>query len=211
MKKYIISIKFKKHIQRRMKYQEKRRNIKKGNRSSRHFSNKPRDNRNRNKHIVDIEGDIIFPQNINKIKKYVQEIKDYSERSYYIAINHKKLRNIDNISILIFTALLDNIRNKKYLKSKKLKPKKEIDERLSAIGYLEALCYNIGSGNTNLDYLRIKSHNGEKIDNGLHMEIVNFFTQRYDIEKYKDLLFDAIFEAMANATEHAYNSNKRKV
>ncbi|HEB7661049.1 TPA: hypothetical protein RZI82_000990 [Campylobacter coli] len=164
------------------------------------------------KHNIDIRGNIVFPRNINKIN---QKIKDMQMHAglYKICVNHRHLDEIDNTSILILTVLINeamcNI--KKFQKNKKLSPKKEIDERLSAIGYWEALCVNHISNNSNLDYLKIASHCGKEIDNGLHIKIVNFVLEKTELSmKYKDIFMDAVFEAMANAKEHAYDDSKDK-
>ncbi len=166
-----------------------------------------------NSYNIDIEGTIIFPRDIKKIYQKIHDIQKHI-KIYKIAINHKKLEEIDNISILMLTALISqaNCNNKKYQKNKRLSPKKEINERLSAIGYWEALCFNHISNNTNLDYLKIVNHNGEKIDNGLHIKIVNFALEKTGLtEEYKDIFMDAVYEAMANAKEHAYNSIDKKI
>ncbi|HHW1547046.1 TPA: hypothetical protein ACUUHX_001694, partial [Campylobacter coli] len=54
-------------------------------------------------------------------------------------------------------------------------------------------------------------HCGKEIDNGLHIKIVNFVLEKTELSmKYKDIFMDAVFEAMANAKEHAYDDSKDK-
>ena len=123
------------------------------------------------------------------------------------------MQTIDNVSILLLTAGVNGIfDDKKLVKNKKLAPNKEINERLSAIGYWEALCVNPPISNKDLDYLKIRNHDGEKIDNNLHTDILDFFIKHHNIpEIYRDNLFDAIYEAMVNTKEHAYSGTKRNL
>ena len=96
-----------------------------------------------NPHNTNIDGIINFPKCINKLDQIIKDIKSRTGK-YSISINHKNLDEIDNTSILILTASISDINSniKTFIKNKKLKPKAEIDERLSAIGYWDALCIN---------------------------------------------------------------------
>lgn len=149
---------------------------------------------------------IIFPENINEIDEYIKTISKASKNSS-ILIDHRKLGEIDNVSILLLTAGINRaFPNKKLHKNKNLIPKdKSINDRLIAIGYWDALCYN-SKKERNLNYLKItKKNNWSKIDNKLHKDIIDFFSDEHNIEnEQKDYLFDAIYEAMANACEHAF-------
>ncbi|MEZ7934414.1 MAG: hypothetical protein QMB67_05850 [Sulfurospirillum sp.] len=158
----------------------------------------------------DYNSKIEFPKDIshlNSCLKYMEKFND--DENCRIWINHKKLKDIDNSSILFLTANIDQIRHgEKLRKDKRLAPSKNINKRLMAIGYWQALCSNSVHETTNLKYLKIRSANKvKKTDNDFHTEIVEFFTQeKYGISspEHKDALFDALYEAMANAVEHAY-------
>lgn len=155
---------------------------------------------------------LVFPYNVKDLVLHLDDIKNFKD-NYKLGIDHSKIETIDNASILLLTAGLNNIFNdKKLVKNKKLAPKIEINERLSVIGYWEALCVNPPLPNKDLDYLKITSHNDTKIDNNLHTDILNFFIKHHNIpEIYRDNLFDAIYEAMVNAKEHAYNGTERNL
>ncbi|MGP1561630.1 MAG: hypothetical protein ACTTIC_06015 [Helicobacteraceae bacterium] len=118
------------------------------------------------------------------------------------------MERIDNTSILLLTANLNNIFEKLYRK-KKLAPSMDIDERLAVIGFWDALCANPPEHKIDIDFLRIKLLQGHKIpDNGFHQEIINFFTQEHNVSgEHREGLFDAVFEACANSFEHAYDEN----
>ena len=166
-----------------------------------------------NPHNTNIDGIINFPKCINKLDQIIKDIKSRMGK-YSISINHKNLDEIDNTSILILTASISDINSniKTFIKNKKLKPKAEIDERLSAIGYWDALCINHKTKNDNLDYLQIASHDGSTTDNAFHIKIVNFVLEKTGLsEEYKDIFMDAVYEAMANTKEHAYNSKNKKI
>lgn len=164
------------------------------------------------KKIIEVPINIQFSNDIDKIINLLNKIKHY-QKNYQIIIDHSKMEIIDNTSILLITAGVNSIfDNRKLRKSKKYAPKKDIDEKLGAIGYWNALCFNSKSMKDNLDYLRIRSDSGETIDNELHENIVNYFAKKDKIiELYKDTLFDAIYEAMANAKEHAYRDKDKKI
>lgn len=174
---------------------------------------KPRSPRARlSKKIINTPKVLIFPKNLRELTKHLDEIKELKD-SCKLSINHSKIQTIDNVSILLLTAGVNGIfDDKKLVKNKKLAPNKEINERLSAIGYWEALCVNPPISNKDLDYLKIRNHDGEKIDNNLHTDILDFFIKHHNIpEIYRDNLFDAIYEAMANIKEHAYSGTKRNL
>lgn len=155
---------------------------------------------------------LVFPYNVKELVRHLDDIKNFKD-NYKLGIDHSKIETIDNASILLLTAGLNNIFNdKKLVKNKKLAPKMEINERLSVIGYWEALCVNPPLPNKDLDYLKITSHNDAKIDNNLHTNILDFFIKHHNIpEIYRDNLFDAIYEAMVNTKEHAYNGIERNL
>lgn len=155
---------------------------------------------------------LIFPYNLKELIAYLDEIEKF-KGSYRLGIDHSKMQMIDNVSILLLTAGVNGIfDDKKLVKNKKLAPNKEINERLSAIGYWEALCVNPPISNKDLDHLKIRNHDGEKIDNNLHTDILDFFIKHHNIpEIYRDNLFDAIYEAMVNTKEHAYSGTKRNL
>ncbi len=174
---------------------------------------KPRSPRARlSKKIINTPKVLIFPKNLRELTKHLDEIKELKD-SCKLSINHSKIQTIDNVSILLLTAGVNGIfDDKKLIKNKKLAPNKEINERLSAIGYWEALCVNPPISNKDLDYLKIRNHDGEKIDNNLHTDILDFFIKHHNIpEIYRDNLFDAIYEAMVNTKEHAYSGTKRNL
>lgn len=164
------------------------------------------------KKIINTPKVLIFPKNLRELNKHLDEIKELKD-SCKLSINHSKIQTIDNVSILLLTAGVNGIfDDKKLIKNKKLAPNKEINERLSAIGYWEALCVNPPVSNKDLDYLKIRNHDGEKIDNNLHTDILDFFIKHHNIpEIYRDNLFDAIYEAMVNTKEHAYSGTKRNL
>lgn len=157
-------------------------------------------------YVILFEKKISFPKNINEINNYIERISKASKNSS-ISIDHRKLEEIDNVSILLLTAGINRaFPNKKLYKNSKLSPKdKNINDRLIAIGYWDALCYN-SNKKRNLNYLKItQKNNWSKIDNKLHKDIIDFFSNEHNIEnEQKDYLFDAIYEAMANACEHAF-------
>lgn len=160
--------------------------------------------------IIPTPAKVEFPNDINKITRYLYDIQRC--KNHKLIIDHRNMKEIDNVSILLMTAGISNIFNDKKLKKhKKYIPNKHIDERLAAIGYWNALC--VGDNiKDNLDYLRITSDSKETIDNELHANIVNFFAKKDEIiMAYKDELFDAIYEAMANAKEHAYKGTDKKI
>ncbi|TLD80161.1 hypothetical protein LS68_008055 [Helicobacter sp. MIT 05-5293] len=143
------------------------------------------------------------------------ECQSCLEQGNKISIDLRELERIDNTSILLLTANINNIFNSnKLYRNKKLAPFKDIDERLAVIGFWDALCVNPPRYEKDIDFLRIKALSGAQIpDNGFHQEIINFFTQAHGIDsQHKDRLFDAVFEACANSFEHAYsedNTNKQ--
>ncbi len=132
--------------------------------------------------------------------------KNQEDNSQKISIDLRSLERIDNTSILLLTANINNIFEKLY-RNKKLAPRRDIDERLAVIGFWDALCVNPPEYKKDIDFLRIKLLKGYKIpDNGFHQEIIKFFTQEHNIsEEHREGLFDAVFEACANSFEHAYN------
>lgn len=164
------------------------------------------------KKSINIPETLVFPNNLKEIIKHLENIKKFKE-GHKLEIDHRNIQVIDNASILLLTAGFNSIFNdKKLIKHKKLAPKQEINERLSVIGYWEALCANPPVSNKDLDYLKITSHDGAKIDNNLHTDILDFFITHHNIpENYRDNLFDAIYEAMVNAKEHAYNDSKKNL
>lgn len=155
---------------------------------------------------------LTFPCNIRELMQHLDEIKKFKD-GHKLSIDHSRIEIIDNASILLLTAGVNNIFNdKKLFRINKLAPRKEINERLSVIGYWEALCVNPPASNKDLDYLKIRSHDDIKIDNNLHADILDFFIKHHNIpENYRDNLFDAIYEAMVNAKEHAYSGIKRNL
>lgn len=161
---------------------------------------------------IDTPTILTFPNNIRDLIQHLNNIKTHKE-SYKLSIDHRNIQIIDNTSILLLTAGVNNIfDDKKLVKIKKLAPKQEINERLSVIGYWEALCVNPPMSNKDLDYLKITSHDEAKIDNNLHTDILDFFITHHKIPNiYRDNLFDAIYEAMVNTKEHAYNGTKRNL
>lgn len=155
---------------------------------------------------------LTFPYNTKELIRHLDDIKKFKD-NYKLGIDHSKIETIDNVSILLLTAGVNGIFNDKKLhRIKELAPKMEINERLSVIGYWEALCVNPPMLNKDLDYLKITSHDDTKIDNNIHTDILDFFIKHHNIpEIYRDNLFDAIYEAMVNAKEHAYNGAKRNL
>lgn len=163
--------------------------------------------------IISTKENLLFPKNIKDTLKLLEEIKKYKD-FYKITIDLKILSSIDNISILILTANINEILNNFKLKRKKTKiPKKEIDDRLRIIGFWNALCVNPPQETEHSNFLKIKKLDDEKMDNNFHSDIINFFTEKHNIGlKYKDSLFDAVYEACANSFEHAYeDSNQKKI
>ncbi|MCZ6104049.1 hypothetical protein [Campylobacter ureolyticus] len=157
-------------------------------------------------------------ENIKYINTIIEDIGIAKNNFDNISIDHRKLKNIDNSAILYLTACISLLNNdKKMIKKSKISPPKDIDIRLSEIGYWDVLCYNPPKYDKNIDFLKIKELKeiDKMQDNGFHADIINFFFKEHKIdEKYKDSLFDAIFEAFANVVEHAFykyedNINKK--
>ncbi|MBR8466200.1 hypothetical protein KDE13_07590 [Campylobacter sp. faydin G-140] len=197
------------NIKRKIKKLFKRKN-KRCNRE--HLLTPPRDMYHRNKVLckIDMPEKIVFPEDIKILNSTLERLKEYKTKrhSYMVSIDHRKMDIIDNASILLMTVGINNIFNgEKLIRSGKVSPAKSIDQRLAAIGYWDALCINpkkeaVEEGRK---YLKIDYRNGESIDNEFHYPIIDFFTGKDEIlEKNKDELFDAIFEAMANSSEHAF-------
>ncbi|WP_297904314.1 hypothetical protein [uncultured Campylobacter sp.] len=172
----------------------------------------PRDIYHKNKvlHKIDMPEKMIFPEDIKTLNSTLEELDCYRNKrhSHRISIDHRKMTVIDNASILLMTVGINSIfHGKKLIRNGKVSPPKLIDQRLAAIGYWDALCINpqketIEEGQK---YLKIDYRDGESIDNEFHYPIIDFFTGKDQIlEKNKDELFDAIFEAMANSSEHAF-------
>lgn len=172
----------------------------------------PRDIYHKNKvlHKIDMPEKMIFPEDIKTLNSTLEELDYYRNKrhSHRISIDHRKMTVIDNASILLMTVGINNIfHGEKLIRNSKVSPPKLIDQRLAAIGYWGALCINpkketIEEGRK---YLQIDYRDGESIDNEFHYPIIDFFTGKDRIlEKNKDELFDAIFEAMANSSEHAF-------
>lgn len=176
----------------------------------------PHDICHRNKVLyrIDMPEKMVFPEDIKILKSTLDKLKGYQDKrhSHRMSIDHRKMSIIDNASILLMTVGINNIFNgEKLIKSSKVSPVKSIDQRLAAIGYWDALCINpkketIEEGRK---YLKIDYRNGENIDNKFHYPIIEFFTAEDEdrdeiLKKNKDELFDAIFEAMANSSEHAF-------
>lgn len=161
---------------------------------------------------IKLPNTMIFPNNIRDCDKFITECQQ-AHLQYKISINLRGLEEIDNTSILLLTANINDIFNKLY-RHKKLAPCKNIDKRLATIGFWDVLCVNPPQYEEDTYFLKIKALSGIQIpDNGFHQEIINFFAQAHGIDfQYKDGLFDAVFEACANSFEHAYsedNTNKR--
>lgn len=191
-----------------------RKRIKRKNKKSTHEHNfnPPHDLCHKNKVLykIDMPEKMVFPEDIKILKSTLDKLKDYQSKSHShrMSIDHRKMRVIDNASILLMTVGINNVFNgEKLIRSGKVSPAKSIDQRLAAIGYWDALCINpkqeaIKEGEK---YLKIDYRNGEQIDNEFHYPIIEFFAGEDKIlEKNKDELFDAIFEAMANSSEHAF-------
>lgn len=143
--------------------------------------------------------------------KHLNKIEQYKKWLLRLEIDHRDIQAIDNASILLLTAGISSIfNNKKLIKRKKLAPKREIDERLTTIGYWESLCLNPTKLHTNLDYLKITRDDGRWVKNDLHTDILDFFIKHHNIPD-RDKLFDAIYEAMVNAKEHAYEGEERNL
>ena len=197
------------NAKRKIKKLFKRKNIKSGRE---HPFNPPHDVCHKNKVLykIDMPEKMVFPEDIKILNSTLDKLKDYQgkKRSHRLSIDHRKMRVIDNASILLMTVGINNIFNgEKLIRSGKVSPAKSIDQRLAAIGYWDALCINpkkeaIKEGQK---YLKIDYHDGVQIDNEFHYPIIDFFAGENKIlEKNKDELFDAIFEAMANSSEHAF-------
>ena len=197
------------NAKRKIKKLFKRKNMKSGRE---HPFNPPHDVCHKNKVLykIDMPEKMVFPEDIKILNSTLDKLKDYQSkrRSHRMSIDHRKMRVIDNASILLMTVGINNIFNgEKLIRSGKVSPAKSIDQRLAAIGYWNALCINpkketVEEGRK---YLKIDYRNGEHIDNEFHYPIIDFFTGKDEIlEKNKDELFDAIFEAMANSSEHAF-------
>ena len=120
--------------------------------------------------IIEVPSEILFPSNINKIDDFTKELNIYF-KTHKISISHKKLTNIDNISILILTAKIDMLTlDTKLFRNKKFIPKsKIINERLTEIGYWEALCCNAPVKQENLDFLRMTSSNSVEMNNSFQI------------------------------------------
>lgn len=121
----------------------------------------------------------------------------------------------DNASILLLTAEFYDILKDKLIRRQKLSPKnKNMAYKLEQIGYLEALCGNVKKTERSPKYLKIKHNdNWEKTINDFHCDVIAEFENVYDNfgmdDKNKDQLKDAIFEALANAAEHAFVGQDR--
>lgn len=191
-----------------------RKKIKRKNKKStqEHNFNPPHDLCHKNKVLYKIEmpEKIVFPEDIKLINSTLDKLKNYQNKrhSCIMSMDHRKMREIDNASILLMTVGINNIfSGQKLIRSSKISPIKSIDQRLAAIGYWDALCINprkeaIKEGQK---YLKIDYRDGVQIDNEFHYPIIDFFAGENKIlEKNKDELFDAIFEAMANSSEHAF-------
>lgn len=197
------------NMKRKTRKQFKRKNKKCGRE---HTFAPPRDIYHKNKvlHKIDMPEKMIFPEDIKTLNSTLEELDYYRNKrhSHRISIDHRKMTVIDNASILLMTVGINNIfHGEKLIRNSKVSPPKLIDQRLAAIGYWGALCINpkketIEEGRK---YLQIDYRDGESIDNEFHYPIIDFFTGKDRIlEKNKDELFDAIFEAMANSSEHAF-------
>ncbi len=197
------------NMKRKIRKQFKRKNKKCGRE---HTFAPPRDIYHKNKvlHKIDMPEKMIFPEDIKTLNSTLEELDYYRNKrhSHRISIDHRKMTVIDNASILLMTVGINNIfHGEKLIRNSKVSPPKLIDQRLAAIGYWGALCINpkketIEEGRK---YLQIDYRDGESIDNEFHYPIIDFFTGKDRIlEKNKDELFDAIFEAMANSSEHAF-------
>ncbi len=197
------------NMKRKIRKQFKRKN-KKCDRE--HAFAPPRDIYHKNKvlHKIDMPEKMIFPEDIKTLNSTLEKLDYYRSKrhSHRISIDHRKMTVIDNASILLMTVGINNIfHGEKLIRNGKVSPPKLIDQRLAAIGYWDALCINpqketIEEGQK---YLKIDYRDGESIDNEFHYPIIDFFTGKDQIlEKNKDELFDAIFEAMANSSEHAF-------
>lgn len=212
MKKNFITNDFKKHMKRRAIYQYKKilrkyKNQKLIKNLLDYVSSK-----SYKIHKIKMKENILFPDSISFINKTIGDIKKCKDKNIKISLNHKNIKEFDNVSILILTALLGSFDNKKkYIKSAKLKPSKEIDKRLSAVGYWDALCIN-SRYSEEIEYLKIKSHDKKEIDNRFHYEIINFFNKFIDYsDDFQEYLFNSIYEAMANSKEHAYDNENKKI
>lgn len=177
-----------------------------------HLFAPPRDICHKNKILykIDMPEKIVFPEDIKMLNSTLNKLKGFQNKRYShrLSIDHRKMKIIDNASILLMTVGINNIFNgEKLIKNNKVSPTKSIDQRLAAIGYWNALCINpkketVEEGRK---YLKIDYRDGQNIDNEFHYPIIDFFTGKDEIlEKNKDELFDAIFEAMANSSEHAF-------
>ncbi|QCD52497.1 hypothetical protein [Campylobacter sp. RM16192] len=159
---------------------------------------------------ITIPEKMTFPDDFKMLTSKLGELRDYAKKrhSHTISIDHRNMLTIDNTSILLMTVGINSIfKGEKLIKNKKIAPKDPINERLYAIGYWDALCINpkCFGNKCDLEYLKIDYRDGSSINNIFHHDIIEFFTSKdkmlYD---YRDGLYDAIFEAMANSKEHAF-------
>lgn len=205
----VSSVKNISNTKRKIKKVFKRKNTK---RNKEHLVGAPKDVFHKGKVLykISMPEKIVFPEDIKILNSTLDELKAYQDKNHRhgLSIDHRKMKIIDNSSILLMTVGINNIFNgRKLVKNNKVSPEKSIDERLAAIGYWNALCINAKQEafDNGLKYLKIGYRDGSSIDNEFHYPIIDFFTGEDTILKQnKDELFDAIFEAMANSTEHAF-------
>ncbi|RDU73915.1 hypothetical protein CQA57_04420 [Helicobacter anseris] len=171
-----------------------------------HKINKPKSPMARKqKYEILLEKSIIFPQSLKKISTFILELEEKIGLGH-IMIRLNKLTQIDNLSILILTALIYKaFGNNKLKRNKKRIPReKNINSRLEAIGFWEALCFNPPKIKKYTEFLKVTRVPINESKNDFHLEIINFFSDKIALnESQKDALFDAVFEASANSIEHS--------
>ncbi|TLD82566.1 hypothetical protein [Helicobacter trogontum] len=159
------------------------------------------------KYKITLPENMTFPTSIKEIDDFIQNCQQATNEKCKINIKLNIIKEIDNTTILILTANIKNI-FKTLHRNKKAIPSQDIDERLTLIGFWEALCVNPPKINNSVDYLKITKLQDSKInDNSFHSDIINFFAKQHHLEQYKDSLFDAVYEACVNSFEHAYSED----
>lgn len=159
---------------------------------------------------INMSAKMDFPKHIKKINNFIHDCEKY-QNHYKLSMDLRNVSEINNAAILLLTANLDRIFEKKLVKRKAISPKSDIDDRLAAIGFWDVVCVNPPVYDKDSRYLRIIKMNSPRIENnGFHQEIIDFFSEAHNIEyNYKDKLFDAVYEACTNSIEHAYNENEQ--
>ena len=171
-----------------------------------HKINKPKSPMARKlRYEILLEKTMVFPQSLRKINAFISELEQKIGLGH-ITIRLNKLKHIDNLSILILTALIYKTFGKNKLKrnKKRIPKEKNINSRLEAIGFWEALCFNPPKIKKHAEFLKVTRVPTNESKNDFHLEIINFFSHKISLDEcQKDALFDAVFEASANSIEHS--------